>query len=314
MGGGGASAGVTCDSTHNVLYTYTSANNGVYACATPNTTPAWSYTGGVSSTGIYCLVCDSTRAVLYTGTAFAVWEYGSSVVTPPPIVSSVRPKRGLVGTTVSITNLAGTNFQTGTTVKLQKSGQGDIKATGVTVVSSTQITCYFNLTGAAIGAWDVVVTNPTAQEGRLYGGFYVYSPTAPTVSSISPSFGVSGLSVSVTLTGTGFQAGAGVRLDGTSGGVNATSVNVVSDKQITCQLTLTQKPPIGIALDLPLGKYDVVVKNPDGQEGWLEQGFSVTNICGQGAGTIVVGFGLMMGLLSIGGTGLLRRRRGSKSR
>jgi hypothetical protein len=101
------------------------------------------------------------------------------------------------------------------------------------------------------------------------------------------------------LVGTGFQAGAGVRLELGNTIVNATNVNVVSDTQITCQFVLPGT----------LGKYDVVVKNPDGQEGRLDKGFSVTNICGQGARTIVAGFGLMMGLLSLTGFGSLRRRR-----
>jgi hypothetical protein len=136
---------------------------------------------------------------------------------------------------------------------------------------------------------------------------------APTVSSVSPNSGVSGLFVSATLTGTGFQAGASVKLEGINW-AGAMSVTIVSDKQIDCLLALGFVVPASGWFSLPLGKYDVVVTNPDGQAGRLTGGFTVTNICGQGAGTMVVGFGLMMGLLSLGGSGLLRRRRGRKYR
>jgi hypothetical protein len=115
---------------------------------------------------------------------------------------------------------------------------------------------------------------------------------------------VAGWTVNVTnLAGTGFQAGASVRLELGSTVVNATDVNVVSDTQITCQLGLPGT----------LGKYDVVVTNPDGQEGRLTGGFTVTNICGGGAAISLSIFGIMMGLMSIAGSAGLRRRfRGKK--
>jgi len=144
------------------------------------------------------------------------------------------------------------------------------------------------------GSWDAWLIKVDSSNAPL-----------PTVASISPNTGVAGWTVNVTsLAGTGFQAGASVRLELGATVVDATSVTVVSATQITCQIALPGTP----------GKYDVVVKNPDGQEGRLTEGFSVTNVCGQGAGAVVVGFGLMMGLLSLGGSGLLRRRLGKKSR
>jgi len=121
----------------------------------------------------------------------------------------------------------------------------------------------------------------------------------PTFTSITPTYGVQNTMVSITnLAGTGFKAGASVRLELGTTVVNATSVNVVSGTQITCQLVLPGT----------LGKYDVVVKNPDGQEGRLTKGFSVTNVCGGGAAISLSVFGLMMGLLSIAGSTGLRRR------
>ncbi|MGC9334852.1 MAG: hypothetical protein ACP5JJ_11930, partial [Anaerolineae bacterium] len=44
------------------------------------------------------------------------------------------------------------------------------------VVTSSQITCDFDLLGAATGAWNVVVTNPDTQSGTLANGFTVTQP------------------------------------------------------------------------------------------------------------------------------------------
>ena len=126
------------------------------------------------------------------------------------------------------------------------------------------------------------------------------APDKPRVASITPTSGVENTVVDVTnLAGTDFQEGATVRIEKTGTTVNATDVNVVSSTQITCKLNLT---------GVPLGKYDVVVRNPDAQEGMLTQGFSVTNVCGGGAAVSLSIFGIMMGLMSLAGSAGLRRR------
>ncbi len=97
--------------------------------------------------------------------------------TPPPTVTSITPSSGNNTGTVHITDLAGSNFQSGATVKLTRSGQPDLNATSVTVASASKITCDFDLASAAVGQWNVVVTNPDAQSGTLFNGFTVTAPT-----------------------------------------------------------------------------------------------------------------------------------------
>jgi hypothetical protein len=96
-----------------------------------------------------------------------------NIVGSGPIVTSITPNNGQQGTVVHITNLAGSNFQSGATVKLIKTGETDINATNVVVVSASQITCDFDLSGASTGQWDVVVTNLDMQSGTLSNGFTV---------------------------------------------------------------------------------------------------------------------------------------------
>jgi hypothetical protein len=98
--------------------------------------------------------------------------------TPGPTVTGITPSSGVSTGSVHITNLAGSHFQSGATVKLVRSGQADINATNVTVVNASKITCDFDLTGAATGFWDVIVRNPgpSGQSAQLNEGFRVLSP------------------------------------------------------------------------------------------------------------------------------------------
>ena len=74
---------------------------------------------------------------------------------------------------VHINNLAGSDFQSGATVKLSKTGQADIEADNVVVMSGSRITCDFDLRGAFPGKWTVRVTNSDAQYAELADGFTV---------------------------------------------------------------------------------------------------------------------------------------------
>ena len=101
--------------------------------------------------------------------------------------------------------ITGTGFLAGATVKL-----GGTAATGVTVVSSTSITA--TAPAHAAGAASVVVTNTDAQSGTLTNGYtYTAVNPAPTVSSINPTSGSANGGTPVTITGTGFLAGATVK-------------------------------------------------------------------------------------------------------
>ncbi len=184
-----------------------------------------------------------------------------------PQVNSITPNTGGNTGVVHITNLAGANFQAGAIVKLTKAGQAAINATNVDVVSPSKITCNFNLSGAATGPWNVVVTNPNGQSGTLPNGFTVTQPP-PQVNSITPNTGANDGVIHITnLVGANFQAGATVKLTKVGqSNINATNVDVVSPSKITCDFNLS-----GAAT----GPWNVVVTNPDGQSGTLPGGFNV---------------------------------------
>ena len=97
----------------------------------------------------------------------------------------------------------------------------------------------------------VVITNA--------GALTVLAGPPPTLTGISPASGLTNGGLTVTLSGSGFELGAGVTL----GGRSAASVVVNSGTQITA---LT---PSG-----PLGPVNVVMTNPDSSSATLTNGFS----------------------------------------
>jgi hypothetical protein len=89
-----------------------------------------------------------------------------------PVVTNISPDTGLNNTIVHAT-ITGSSFVNGATVKLTRSGQIDILATSVNVASATTITGDLDLTGADLGSWSVVVTNPDTSFDELTDGFTV---------------------------------------------------------------------------------------------------------------------------------------------
>jgi hypothetical protein len=215
--------------------------NVVSATSITATTPA-------HAAGAVSVVVTNTDT--QTGTLTNGFTYGN----PAPTVTSITPNTGTAsgGTSVTIT---GTGFLTGATVSL-----GGTAATNVNVVSATSITA--TTTAHAAGAVTVTVTNTDAQSGSLTNGYTYSSNPAPTVTSISPNTGLSTGGTAVTITGTGFLAGATVSLGGTA----ATGVNVVSSTSITATT------PAHAA-----GAVTVTVTNSDAQSGSLASGYTYRN-------------------------------------
>src|SRR5881296_3284392 len=90
-------------------------------------------------------------------------------------------------------------------------------------------------------------------------------PIVPTISSVSPSTGLQGANLTVTVTGTSFQAGASAAF---GAGITVTSTTVVSSTQLSVALV--------IGATAAMGARDVTVTNPDGQTVVLAGGFAVT--------------------------------------
>ncbi|MHB8896158.1 MAG: IPT/TIG domain-containing protein, partial [Candidatus Geothermincolia bacterium] len=139
-------------------------------------------------TGVNVPYCNDMKGKLfYTSTKEAtnhavhgsIYMHYAKLAEGYPTVSSIAPSSGTVGTGVSVTDLAGSNFGAGAQVKITRSGSQDIAATDVSVVSPERITCKLDLTGAAEGVWNVVVTSQEGKSGTLTGGFTVVPKEPP---------------------------------------------------------------------------------------------------------------------------------------
>ncbi|MFA4967748.1 MAG: hypothetical protein WC624_05980 [Candidatus Margulisiibacteriota bacterium] len=184
-----------------------------------------------------------------------------------PIVTGITPDSAIVGKIVNITNLSGANFQTGAAVKLSKTGQSDIIATDVSVVSPGKITCAFNLSGAVAGLWDLTVTNPDGRSGTLPSAFKI-SYSAPTVILITPSKGINDQQyIDTKISGTAFRSGLTVVLAKTGEvDINGEAIELKSADELNCRFNIYKKAT---------GIWDVKVTNDDGQSALLAGGFKL---------------------------------------
>jgi len=188
---------------------------------------------------------------------------------PGPVISSITPNYGTIGTLVSISSIAGRNFQSGATVKLYDAVGFPITATNV-LATDSKITCVFDLNGATAGKGDIVVRNPDGQSATLTDGFTVNEP-GPVVTTIDPSEGtVGGQPLTLLITGNNFKVPAKVLFFKGSAEIGAENVVVNSATQITCVLTIPKGTTLGL--------WSITVRNvADKQNGTATNKFTINN-------------------------------------
>ncbi|MBZ5726426.1 MAG: IPT/TIG domain-containing protein [Acidobacteriia bacterium] len=158
-----------------------------------------------------------------------------TILPPPPVLTSIAPATGFQGQILAVT-LTGSKL-TGST--LDGNLTAGISATGVVVVSDTQITATFNVAlTATLGPATIVVNNANGASNPVT--FTVTLPPPPTITSIAPTSGVAGTTVPVTIAGTTLLGGT-LNLPA---GVTATGVTATST-QITASLVITAAAATG---------------------------------------------------------------------
>lgn len=198
----------------------------------------------ISSTEMTCIVGIHSAG---TATVTILNSNGETATSPSsiftyelPTITAISPTSGTEGTSVTLT---GTGFLAGITVSI-----GGVTCSSPSLVSSTQLTC---TVGAHIGgSATVTILNPNTQTATSSSSIFSYS--LPTVTAIAPSSGIALGGTSVTITGTGFLAGATVSI----GGVSCIFPQLVSSTEITCNTKSTTP-----------GSATVTVLNTNGQSG-----------------------------------------------
>lgn len=154
-----------------------------------------------------------------------------------PTLTAISPTAGVQGNAVAVA-LTGTNFVSGATVAVSGS---NVTVSNVTVVSATSITADFAIgSSAALGDRNVTVTT---SGGTTSAKTFTVNPPAPTLTSVSPTTGVQGTTVAVTLTGTNFVSGATVAVSGSN--VTVSNVTVVSATSITADFAVGSSAALG---------------------------------------------------------------------
>jgi len=241
-------------SAGNAVFEVARDNSGVPGAWTTIFTETWN--SSIPITGvIFEIKCGTWQSESNPPGTVAFINFRAAVpnsTAPAPTVTAVSPASGSTagGTSVTVT---GTGFQSGAGLSF-----GGTPATGVTVNGGTSLTA--TTPSHAAGAVNVALTNPDGQTGTLAGGFTFTNPP-PSVTVVSPSSGSTAGGATVTVTGTGFLAGASV----TFGGAAATNVAVNSSTSISATT------PAHSA-----GAVNVVVANSDGQTGTLSSGYTYT--------------------------------------
>jgi hypothetical protein len=210
-----------------------------------------------------------------------------------PTITSVTPSAIQTRTSAEQVTIRGTNYFTGSVAALKKSGQSDINPVSSSITGTTTMTwaCVFNLSTAALGDWDVCVTNTDTKAVTLVEGLGIGSPVVSTVSPTTRNTATS--PVILTVTGTGFVAPQGsgtINLKRTitydvSSGVTSTRVTNIPSDSIT-EWTDTSIIATFTNLNRALGPWDVVVTNNNSATGKIVNGFTLTGSQNYTSGTL----------------------------
>jgi large repetitive protein len=207
-----------------------------------------------------------------------------------PTVTALSPSAGPLagGTTVTIT---GTGFSGTPVVDF-----GTVAATGVVVVSPTQITAVSPAETA--GIVNVTVTGPGGTSATSSADQFTYT-AGPTVTSLSPIAGPLAGGTSVTISGAGFSAATVVNfgtLAGTNMIVNSpTQITVTSPAEAAGRVDVTVTTPGGVSATSPADQFTYLaaptVTGISPAQGPAAGGTTVT-ITGTGfSGSLSVNFG-----------------------
>ncbi|MBZ5657445.1 MAG: hypothetical protein LAO56_19430 [Acidobacteriia bacterium] len=154
-----------------------------------------------------------------------------------PTLASIAPNTGLRGTAVPVT-LTGTNLTGATAITVSGAG---VTVSGLTVVSATTVRATFTISATATAsARTVSITTPCGISNTVT--FSVTAPAAPTLATISPTSGVRGTTVPVTLTGANLTGTTAVTVSG--GGITVSAISVVDAAHVTANFAISNTAAI----------------------------------------------------------------------
>jgi hypothetical protein len=213
------------------------------------------------------------------------------VQSPPTPGITVEPAEGLVTTEAGSADTFSIALDTQPTAPVtvglssDDTSEGTISLVSVTFdVDNWDVPQIITVTGMDDTEVDgdityIVITAPAVSDDPDYAGLDAddvtvtnYDDEVPpglSVDSITPNTMPAGTSIDVTITGSGFQAGATVNFENGRGSVPAVNITSVDGTTIEATVTTHRKAKRGVS-------WDVRVTNPDGSSDVLVDGFTLT--------------------------------------
>ncbi len=205
---------VTTNSSSTITLTGTNFDPG--ATVSIDTGGSVSNVTRVSSSSVtFTLTTDNTVAAVGTRTIKLTnpngkFAYGTMTITTSAMnVTSVSPSPVNTGATTTLT-ISGSGFQSGSVVSIPSTA-GTIVGTPTITANTITVSFAAGSGASAIGTWPATVTNP---DGYNKSANFAIQQAPVTLTAISPSSMAYASTRSFTLTGTGFNSGAQVTLDG----------------------------------------------------------------------------------------------------
>ena len=220
------------------------------------------------STDIGLYDVEVTNGDLQVGTGEDLFE----VLAYPPEVTGIDPEDYYQGEEVISVEVTGSHFEgPGVGTLLFRSGETDIEADNVVVVSESLIECDITIPlNAEIGNWGVRVTNGDGQSGEMDPALEIHDST-PTVTALTPDEGEAGHSyINMQINGTNFIGPGDTTVELTAPGADTlTGTNIDVDDVDTIYFVLA------IPWVVQLDEYDVEVTNGYGKTGVGEELYEI---------------------------------------
>ncbi|MCL2144334.1 MAG: M6 family metalloprotease domain-containing protein [Endomicrobia bacterium] len=228
-------------SSSNASYNFTSF--------TDNTNPnSISYTGQLAGKPITLISAPGNSMTFRVGS-------GGGVPLVTGTIDSITPDSSKRGLTVNV-EMNGANLLAGSTAKLVR-GTSTITANSVTYNSSSRLTASFAIpSAAAIGYWDLVVSSAGYVSDIMKPEIFFVQGNM-SISNVTPNTGYSGTALTLNVTGTDFQSGAGIKLTNGSTVINGSGVTLSGSTGMTASFAI----PSSVANNT---KFDLTITNASG--------------------------------------------------
>ena len=183
-------------------------------------------------TPVQTTISDRTAGRITTQSATAMVIVAAAQI---PVIGTMTPASGARGSSVSVT-LTGTDFEAGLTLS---AGSG-IAVTDIVVANPTSVSATFVIAPTAIlGQRNVTVTTSSGTSGEK---IFTVLPPPPTFTAITPSSGMLGGSVNVTLSGTDFVAGLTLNV---GADITVRGLSVLNSSSATARLSIGPGAALG---------------------------------------------------------------------